>query len=61
MGSHYSGGCMITIEEEIKLSYLSKENQEAKIKRFILNMMDLTEQTESEIIYIKMYKALEDI
>lgn len=51
---------MITIEQEMKLSSLSKDDQIKELKSFLVDMMDLTEQTDCENIYIEMYKLLED-
>lgn len=50
---------MITVEQMEKLSYLDKKTQVKLLKDFCVYMMDLTEQTESEDIYIELHKSLE--
>ena len=52
---------MVTMDQEVDLSNLSKEDQIKELKQFFINMMDYTEQTESEEIYIKLHDTLKKI
>lgn len=49
---------MITVEQMEQLSDLDKKTQMKEVRDFLLYMMDLTEQSESEEIYVKLYNEL---
>ena len=48
----------ITFEGEEFLSNMSEEDQKKELLDFFVNMMDFTEQTEKEDMYIKLHECL---